>query len=139
MQALDAPQDHQRAVEILHPAAEADGDQQVVGDLVILLPERVLAPGDGLLQPVIGIGEFAGGGAHAGEAFEDVVAQRIVLGRLLEPVPRRGEGLARGLVIALQVECVAVFGELRNGGRDFLLCRETGGQADRDEYMRDAA
>ena len=33
VQALHAPQDDQGAVEIFQAAAEADGDQQVVGDL----------------------------------------------------------------------------------------------------------
>src|SRR5450756_753798 len=85
---------------------------------MVLLAQRVLAPGDGLLQPVIGIGEFAGGRAYAGQALENVVAHRVVLGRLFGQFPGAGEGKTGGLVIALQVEGIAVLGELRNGRRN---------------------
>ena len=133
VKALHAAQNHQRAVEILHPAAQAHGDQQVVGNLVVLPPQRVLAPGDGLLQPVVGVGEFSGGRAHAGQALEKVVADGIVLGRLLRQFPGAREGLPRGLVIALQVGGVAIAGELRNGRRNLFLRGQAGSHAGRQQ------
>jgi hypothetical protein len=133
VQALDTPQDHQRPVEVLHPAAQAHQGQQVVGDLRVLLPQRVLAPVNGQLQPVIGIGEFAGGGAHAGQALQYVVAHRVFPGRLLGQFPSAGEGQTGALVIALQVEGIAILGELRNGGRGVLLRREGGGRAGQND------
>jgi hypothetical protein len=84
-------------------------DEQVVGDFGVVLAVGVLAPVDGHLEEVVGVGELSGGGAHGGETLQDVVAERVGRRSLLRDLPGLQQGLPRGFVVALEVRGVGGF------------------------------
>ncbi len=102
---------------VFQAAEQRNGFQKVVGDLGIVFAERGFAPLDGHLQVVIGVFEFAGGGAHRGQLFQHIVARRVVGRRRLRQVPGIQEVLARPVVIALEILGVAGAHQRRDIGR----------------------
>src|SRR5439155_13740649 len=80
----------------------------------VLLAECVFPPGDGLLEPGVGIGELSRGGADRSETLQDVIAHWIVLGHLLGEFEGAGEEREGGFIIALQVCGIAGFEERWN-------------------------
>jgi hypothetical protein len=109
VQAEHAVHDPQRAFVVLLAAGVGHREQHVVGNLGVVLSQHLFAPGDGHLQEVVGVGEFAHGRAHRGQTLQHVVAKRVFARQLLRQVPGLQQGLAGALVVAMHVEaCAAV-------------------------------
>ena len=123
VQALHPLHDLERAVVVLEAALEAHRKQQVVGNLRVLLAARRFPPSDGLPQPLVGVGELTGRGAHAGEALEHVVAGGVIGAGLLDCFPGLEESVARPVIIALEVGGIAVLEQRRHQRHRVFLCK----------------
>lgn len=142
MEVEHASHDEQRALVILLAAGVGHGEQHVVGNLGVVRSQSLFAPGDGQLQEVVGVLEFAGRGAHRGETLQDVVAHGIFARQLLRQVPGLQQGLAGAFVIALHVGGLRRLFEFRDGGGRFLVLRQTarrGHQHDANDSQRKAS
>ena len=120
---------------ILHAATESRRYQQVVGDLGIVLAERVFTPVDGQLQIVAGVRELSGRGANVGEALQNIVADGVVGRGVLGKLPGLFKRLASGFVVSAQVAGVAGLDEGLHGGRGIILSSRRAAEETRQQHQ----